>query len=758
MNEIAEFANIANLPTLHFTDLLDILHTPISKINSDLEPYKHSLKIAHLNAVSIPKHRDEIYRVLREANFDILAISETNIKPGTPTALFKMPGYKFIRVDRTHTTKGGIGLYFKDVFNPKIIPINYNNLQPELLFTEVEINRNKIAVGVIYKSPSASYGIYAEIQEILAFITTKYNHVILLGDFNIDLLKNNRQSEFFRNVILMPFALHQVITVPTRITQNTATSIDHIFVNSSENVQFAGVADFPGISDHCLIYMAYNLKRPKFVPITVTRRDFRNLDKQAFIHDMDFAPWGNIFAMDENDQELDLDDKVTVVENIFRENINKHAPFREIKITKPIKAAWMLPEIVCLMDKRDLYKNMFNRYKDDFFFDRYKELRNEVNHKIRRAKIDDFNSTINNKIRESRDFHSALKQHNVVSSKKMEQVPCVYTPDQLNNTFITNNNAPVDLDKIAQTISKINRQEKKGGRFHFREVTELDIINVVKTLKSNSCGLDEISAFFVKLSIQQSAAAIAEIVNVSFRYNKFPERWKKAIVIGIPKIPNPLTPSDYRPISLLSVFSKIIEKIAAKQMTQYLILHELLDKNQSAYKPEHSTGTALLDITDFIFQALDQSYIVIKVLLDYSKAFDCANHNIILAKLKSIGFTNSALNWINSYLSGRSQSVKTEAGRSEWKNLSNGVPQGSILGPLLFTILLLDLKDSIKHCNVHLYADDTQIYISGKIEDILTLFDKINIDLKGILEFSVANNLTLNVKNVNILFLGPPLN
>ena len=285
-------------------------------------------------------------------------------------------------------------------------------------------------------------------------------------------------------------------------------------------------------------------------------------------------------------------------------------------------------------------------------------------------------------------------------------------------------------------------------------MTELDIINVVKTLKSNSCGPDEISAFFVKLSIQQSAAAIADIVNVSFRYNKFPERWKKSIVIAIPKITSPLTPSDYRPISLLSVLSKIIEKIAAKQMTQYLILHELLDKNQSGYKPEHSTGTALLDITDFIFQALDLSYIVIKVLLDYSKAFDCANHNIILAKLKSIGFSNSALNWINSYLSGRSQSVKTEAGRSKWEHLSNGVPQGSILGPLLFTILLLDLKDSIRYCNVHLYADDTQIFISGKIEDIFALIAKINTDLNGILEFSDANNLTLNVKKCKYIIFG----
>ena len=211
---------------------------------------------------------------------------------------------------------------------------------------------------------------------------------------------------------------------------------------------------------------------------------------------------------------------------------------------------------------------------------------------------------------------------------------------------------------------------------------------------------------------------------------------------------------DFRPISLLITFSKIIEKIAAKQMKEYLINNNFLNKFQSAYKSKHSTITALVEITDHIFKSLDKSEITLLVLLDYSKAFDCANHKLILAKLKSFGFDNSALSWINSYLSSRSQQVTTEIGESSWITLLNGVPQGSILGPLLFTILISDIAKDIKFCKFHLYADDTQIFISGKVSELNLLIKKVNADLQKIANFSADNCLKLNELKSVFITLG----
>ena len=256
------------------------------------------------------------------------------------------------------------------------------------------------------------------------------------------------------------------------------------------------------------------------------------------------------------------------------------------------------------------------------------------------------------------------------------------------------------------------------------------------------------------MSISATARIFAEIVNASLKSGYFPSRWKKARIKPIPKINDPITATDFRPISLLIAFSKIIEKIVAKQMKDYLIKNNLLDKYQSAYRAQHSTTTALVDITNNIYKFLDNSEITILVLLDYSKAFDCANHNLILAKLKALGFKNSSLKWINSYLSGRSQQVTTEKGDSNWIELLNGVPQGSILGPLLFTILVSDISKEINFSKYHLYADDTQLYISGKVQDIVKLIKNLNSDLKKIAEFSDNNCLRLNEGKSVFIILG----
>ena len=414
----------------------------------------------------------------------------------------------------------------------------------------------------------------------------------------------------------------------------------------------------------------------------------------------------------------------------------------------------MTDEILSLMDRRDLFKNLHNKYKDEFLENEFKRLRNVVNHKIRKAKIEDFDRIINDKLKDSKDFHQALKSHGVVESKKKTGTKCGFDPNILNSTFAANNNADVNMNKIEETIRKINLKPRKGGHFEFKPVTEGDVIEVVNKLKSNSCGIDDIRSYFVKICIRQAVSAIVDIINLSFQTGTYPDRWKQAIIIPIPKIDTPLQPSDYRPISLLSVLSKIIGKLAAHQIRQYLLLHELLDPLQSAYRPMHGTSTALLEVTNNIYQNLNESLISILTLCDLSKAFDLANHDIMKAKLKFIGFANSALKWISSYLSGRQQKVKTDIGYSDWIHLKNGVPQGSILGPLLFTILLIDIGEYIRHFLYHLYADDVQIYLSGKLVDIPTLISNLNSDLSRIFSFLNANNLRLNIGKCKYIIIA----
>ena len=240
-----------------------------------------------------------------------------------------------------------------------------------------------------------------------------------LGDFNIDQLTPNKPDyKFFKNNILNPLSLEQIIKQPTRITDKTCTLIDLILVNSPDKIKTVGTADFPGISDHHLVYCSYSLKKVKFKPQIVKRRDFRNFDKEKFSTDIRNAQWNLVEGLAEHN----IDEATTRFEKIHTDIINRLAPIREIRITKPLAASWLNDEITSLMDLRDKYKykwnelkkanlnlNSLNHPQDNVYFSRFKELKNQVNHLIRKAKISDFNNKINQKIKDSKKFHFNLK-------------------------------------------------------------------------------------------------------------------------------------------------------------------------------------------------------------------------------------------------------------------------------------------------------------------------------------------------------------
>ena len=737
----------------HVAPLSDDFFTPSNYIKKIFQGCDNLLKIAHINACSIPKHLHEIAKILIESKIDILCVSETFISPNTPRAAFEIEGFNFYHLDRKVKSRGDVGCYVSSQFSAKQIKLPVDLVQPEIMFVEVKVGMVKVAVGTCYKSPLVPYTVFAGIHENIHFITSKYEHHTILGDFNIDHLKDNSSSlKNFNSYFTEPFALSQVIDKPTRIANTvsgrSSTLIDLILVGNRENVKVHGVIDTPGISDHSLVCMAYTIKKPKFKAKMLTRRDFRNFNEINFSRDMEMAPWGNILAVADDD----VDNKVTIFESIYNDIINKHAPFRTFRVTRPA-SPWLNDNIKKLMDTRDKYKNKFNIDNNPATEEIYKSLRNDVSHAIRQEKIKAFNENINNKIKDSKQFHKALKNFTVVESSFNNHDQCKIDPNVLNSSFVKNNNSLVDDELVNDEINEISKNAIRPS-FSFVEVSEHDVIKMVQSIKTNACGIDGISAYFLKLGIQHSVYAFTNILNTSIIYKKFPTRWKYALVKPIPKISNPVCSSDYRPISLLPAFSKVMEKLMCKQIISHLKDTNYFDHLQSAYKKSHSTITALLDVTDNIYDCLDNSELVFLVLLDYSKAFDCANHRLIIAKLKAAGFRNDALEWISSYLKDRQQMVVTDQGKSCWSLVSNGVPQGSVLGPLLFTVLVSDLRGAIKRGRYHMYADDTQAYYSCKPEDANLTVGNINSDLENISMFSKRNCLKLNTDKSKFIVIG----
>ena len=597
--------SIFDLEEPTFASLSDDFVTPSSFINHKFEGFENLLKIGHINSCSIPKHLHEISKIAWSTKLDILGSCETFITGDTPKSAFEINGYNFFHVDRVHQSRGGVGCYVSSNFAAKQIKLPEELVQPEMLFVEVIVGTIKIAIGVIYKSPVIPYTVFAGIHENIAFISSKYEHCVILGDMNIDHLKiDSAPLKFFNSYFADPFAFTQIIDKPTRIAKTidknkqiktSKTLIDLMLVSNPDNVKTHGVVDAPGISDHCMIFMAYSLRKPKFKPKMITRRDFRNFNEANFIKDMEDAPWGNILFMDD----ADIDNKVTIFENIHRDIIDKHAPFRSFRVTRPA-TPWFNDHINKLMDTRDQYKNKFNKDNKPETEEIYKVLRNTVSQEIRKAKIKVFNDKINTKIKDSKQFHKALKNFSVVESTKNSNIECNIHPNYLNSSFIKNNNAIVDEDLVADEVKEILKKSVRPS-FSFTEVSEDQIIKVVKSIKTNSCGVDGISAFFLKLGIQYSVFAFTNIINTSILYKKFPSRWKNAIVKPLPKINKPVCNTDYRPISLLPAFSKVVEKLIAVQVIQYLKDTNYFDNLQSAYKHSHSTITALLNVTDDIY-------------------------------------------------------------------------------------------------------------------------------------------------------------
>ena len=309
-------------------------------------------------------------------------------------------------------------------------------------------------------------------------------------------------------------------------------------------------------------------------------------------------------------------------------------------------------------------------------------------------------------------------------------------------------------DYLTQNISSV---------FSFEMVTKDDIFKLINGLKSkSSTGHDGLSTIMLKYISKDILDILTHIVNQSLCTGIFPDSLKVAKITPIFKKENPHITDNYRPISLLPAISKIFEKVAYKQVYAYFIENDLLYDSQYGFRKLHSTELAALEITDRISTQLDQGKLPLAIYLDLSKAFDTIDHRILLDKLDYYGIKGTSLTWFKSYLSNRKQYVEYNNTTSSFADVTTGVPQGSILGPLLFIIYMNDIAHVTDKFHSILYADDTSL-----IEPLCTfnadinrnsssLSDAINNELNLITDWLALNKLSLNAKKTKMMIFHHP--
>ena len=280
---------------------------------------------------------------------------------------------------------------------------------------------------------------------------------------------------------------------------------------------------------------------------------------------------------------------------------------------------------------------------------------------------------------------------------------------------------------------------------------------VLKIPPSKATGVDGISVKLLQAGIKELAPPISKLINMSLTSNQFPSRWKIARVTALFKAGDISDLNNYRPISILPVLSKIIERHVHDCLFYYLTINNLIYSNQSGFRSEFGTETAVAFIVDSLLLNLDKNLINGMVLVDYKKAFDMVDHCILLDKLGAYHLDQSSLDWFKSYLSDRKQYVNFKRQSSTRKVITDGVPQGSILGPLLFLIFINDLPLYI-NSQVDLFADDTTLLAATDYNDINELNEKLSLEVSNVQNWAITNKLPLNTtKTKTILISGKRL-
>lgn len=278
--------------------------------------------------------------------------------------------------------------------------------------------------------------------------------------------------------------------------------------------------------------------------------------------------------------------------------------------------------------------------------------------------------------------------------------------------------------------------------FSMANVDMFTVGNAVFSIKSKSVGLDNIHPDFIKILLPYILRPITHIFNLILTSSTYPSQWKQSKIIPIHKKG---TASEYRPIAILPFLSKVFESIVSKDIRNYVESKKLLSPLQSGFRPGHSCVTALLKVSDDIRQAFDENKIMIATLLDFSKAFDSVDPFLLSRKLVAhFNFSNCSSRLILSYLTNRVQAVSVNSRLSSFLPINVGVPQGSILGPLLFSLFVNDIASVIKHCHYHIYADDVQLYISSPLGQTTDAIARMNNDLVSVVQWSSQNSLLLN--------------
>ena len=562
-----------------------------------------------------------------------------------------------------------------------------------------------------------------------------------------------------------------VITLPTKINRGNNTLIDNIFTNHLNPDTKSGNLEINLSDGHLPSFIVMPKQNQNHLPKkhNIYTRKTKDFDKDKFILDYSKIEWTEVIDTERKDVNFSTENFL----NKFNELLNSHMPLRKItqKEFKQRYKPWISYEIINKIKEKNKtlkkYKNSKKSNRKTELYAKFKDLKNEITDMTRTAKKSHCKNYFTRNKNNLRKIWKGIKEIINIKSKNYDYPTCLQVGDNniTNPTTISN----TFNDYFTSIASEILKKRKYNGsksyqdflanrlleNFIFEECDENEIKSIISSFDMNkSAGPNGIPTPILYLLKDQICTPLKEIFNLSFSTGQHPNLFKISKTIPIYKKGSRLLVSNYRPISLLSNLNKILEKIVHHRLYKFLENSQSIYSLQFGFRKKHSTNHALIDITETIRQALDNKNIACGIFVDLQKAFDTVNHDILIGKLAHYGIRGLANSWFASYLRNRSQFVSILGYESMTKSIDHGVPQGSVLGPLLFLIYINDLHYCIKNSKVYHFADDTNLLNIGtnpkKMEKV------INADLKTLYNWLLANKISLNCDKTEVIFFHKP--
>ena len=629
---------------------------------------------------------DELRRMADDTQPDIIGITETWTKPNMGDAEFGLAGYKMFRKDRLVKRGGGVMLYFKEHIQAYEIQIEAEAGFSEAIWCNLESHGSKIIVGVVYRCPSISKDEDTSLHKVITHASR--GECLIMGDFNHpDIRWNSLDSSNESAKFLL---LVQNCFLTQHVLEPTrGDNVLHLILSSNkELVDNVTVVEPLGTSDHSQIHFNLTVKTGSRYS-KQRKRDFKKGDYVQMRSYLENMKWAEILENKTAEQYWES------LKSEFDYMIQKFIPNK--KYSHMRKKHLSREAMQMIINKQRLWK----AYK-------------------RTGKVEDYTK-----------YKDALKE--------MADALNIYFSSVF--TLEDKNNLPVHEPLLADNVECLTNML----------ITPAMIVTKIKKLKDNkSPGIDGITPKLLKELAEEFSVPLAIMFNLSLHEGTVPHEWKHANIVPIFKKGSRCKAENYRPVSLTSVVCKLLESLLRDHMIDFLEKHNLLKDTQPGFLKGRSCLTNLLEYTEIISKWVDDGSPVDVIYLDFQKAFDKVPHQRLLIKLKSHGMGVNIITWIQNWLTDRRQRVSVEGETSAWTAVHIGVPQGSVLGPLLFLVYINDLEDGVAS-NILKFADDTKIFRRVQTrQECRTLQD----DLNRLDQWSAKWQMLFNQSKCKCLHIG----